>query len=286
MIGKLRIGLPMWANPKWKGSLFPKGSSSKSFLAHYSSVFQTVEGNTTFYATPKADRLCFWRDTTPESFRFCFKFPRSVSHRATLCEGLNEAETFIRQLKLFATRLGPCYLQLPPSYDDIVDLTRFLSSTAPQTPIAVELRHPAFFDGGPFERDTNQILQELDVSRVHFITQRFRAHVFNDRELTSAQREKPQVPDRWNHTNGTVFIRYIGHPHPDHDAENLRQLAVRTITWLNAGLDAYIFIHQAPSDTESPAIARVFWDYLCEIDPKIKPMPAWPPNTLQLDLFN
>ena len=46
------LGCPMWANERWKGNLFPNQSRSADFLAHYSRYFNSVEGNTTFYADP------------------------------------------------------------------------------------------------------------------------------------------------------------------------------------------------------------------------------------------
>ena len=48
----LYLGCPLWANPHWRGSLYPQGTSSSDFLAHYAAVFNSVEGNTSFYADP------------------------------------------------------------------------------------------------------------------------------------------------------------------------------------------------------------------------------------------
>ena len=44
-----RLGLPAWAFPGWKGQYW---TASPSTLANYSSIFHTVEGNTTFYGVP------------------------------------------------------------------------------------------------------------------------------------------------------------------------------------------------------------------------------------------
>ena len=43
------IGLPAWAFPGWHGRYF---NTTPSALASYASVFNTVEGNTTFYHVP------------------------------------------------------------------------------------------------------------------------------------------------------------------------------------------------------------------------------------------
>ena len=74
------LGCPEWSRPEWKGGLLPARTRSKDFLAGYARVFNTVEGNTTFYALPRPDVVERWKESTPPSFRFCFKFPRSISH--------------------------------------------------------------------------------------------------------------------------------------------------------------------------------------------------------------
>jgi hypothetical protein len=44
------LGCPMWSNQQWVGELFTSNAKPADFLRQYSSVFNTVEGNTTFYA--------------------------------------------------------------------------------------------------------------------------------------------------------------------------------------------------------------------------------------------
>ncbi|EGE6689827.1 DUF72 domain-containing protein, partial [Escherichia coli] len=43
-----------------------------------------VEGNTTLYALPKPEVVLRWREQTTDDFRFCFKFPATISHQAAL----------------------------------------------------------------------------------------------------------------------------------------------------------------------------------------------------------
>lgn len=71
------IGLPQWAHPKW----VRLGITS---LEEYARHFNCVEGNTTLYALPKADIVARWHAQTTDAFRFCFKFPATISHQAAL----------------------------------------------------------------------------------------------------------------------------------------------------------------------------------------------------------
>jgi hypothetical protein len=48
-----RIGCSGYYYPQWKNKLYPKNIAPKNWLAHYNSVFNTVELNGTFYRTPK-----------------------------------------------------------------------------------------------------------------------------------------------------------------------------------------------------------------------------------------
>ncbi len=78
------IGLPQWSHPKW----LRLGITS---LADYARHFNCVEGNTTLYALPKAEIVARWYEQTHDNFRFCFKFPATISHQAALrhCDDLS-----------------------------------------------------------------------------------------------------------------------------------------------------------------------------------------------------
>jgi hypothetical protein len=79
------VGLPQWSHPKW----VRLGITS---LEEYARHFNCVEGNTTLYALPKAEIVERWREQTTDDFRFCFKFPATISHQAALrnCGDLTE----------------------------------------------------------------------------------------------------------------------------------------------------------------------------------------------------
>ncbi|KAF0789602.1 hypothetical protein L246_00060, partial [Salmonella enterica subsp. enterica serovar Worthington str. BCH-5715] len=68
------IGLPQWSHPKWARL----GITS---LEEYARHFNCVEGNTTLYALPKAEIVERWYAQTTDDFRFCFKFPATISHQ-------------------------------------------------------------------------------------------------------------------------------------------------------------------------------------------------------------
>ncbi|EAY1578219.1 DUF72 domain-containing protein, partial [Salmonella enterica] len=100
------IGLPQWSHPKWARL----GITS---LEEYARHFNCVEGNTTLYALPKAEIVDRWYAQTTDDFRFCFKFPATISHQAALrhCDDL--VQEFFNRLAPLETRIGQYWLQLP-----------------------------------------------------------------------------------------------------------------------------------------------------------------------------
>ena len=84
MIKGYYLGCSIWGNKDWVGELFTKDAKTKDFLQQYASVFNTVEGNTTFYGLPSEATVARWREETSEGFRFAFKFSRAISHEKRL----------------------------------------------------------------------------------------------------------------------------------------------------------------------------------------------------------
>ncbi len=157
----LRIGLPQWQHSHWKRW----GIES---LADYARLFHCVEGNTTLYALPAPDTVQRWRDMTHDDFRFCFKFPQTISHQAQLQHTDDLLSDFLRLLDPLADRIGQYWLQLPATFApaQLADLWRFLDGLPRRFSYGVEVRHPAFFAKGEAERALNQGLQARGVNRV------------------------------------------------------------------------------------------------------------------------
>ena len=57
---------------------------SKDFLRHYSTQFQTVEIDSTFYGTPAASTVTSWNERTPQDFIFAVKVPQVITHEKVL----------------------------------------------------------------------------------------------------------------------------------------------------------------------------------------------------------
>ena len=129
----LFLGCPIWAYKGWVGNFFPRATKSSDYLREYARRLNTVEGNTTFYAVPSIDTIARWVEETPPDFQFCPKIPKTISHAGAVSDHIPAALDFLRILQQLGSRLGPMFLQLPPSYSPgmLRDLSRFLEAWPP-----------------------------------------------------------------------------------------------------------------------------------------------------------
>lgn len=138
-----RIGTIGFSYDDWVGPFYPPGRKQADFLAFYARYFDAVELDTTFYAVPPVDRVRRWADTTPDSFRFCVKTPREITHDTPLVAAAALMEKFIDVCRAFGQKLGPVLIQFAPSFEvnQMAGLDRFLSGLPSEVRFAVELRH-------------------------------------------------------------------------------------------------------------------------------------------------
>jgi uncharacterized protein YecE (DUF72 family) len=261
----LYLGCPIWAFKGWVGNFYPQGTRPAGYLREYARRLTTVEGNTTFYAVPSAATLQGWADETPESFRFCAKLPRLISHSGTLVEHTDQAMGFIETMSQLGPRLGPMFLQLPPRYPPrlFADLKAFLEAWPPQVKLAVEVRHPDWFEPA-YHEALNNMLSRHDMGRVVIDTRPIRdlqddpilaGSVYQ--RLLQARQRKPHLPILPERTASFTFLRYIGHPQPDNNAAFIDEWAEHLAAWLGEGADAYVFCH-CPAEVVDPWLCRQF----------------------------
>ena len=85
MAGEIRLGTSSFTADGWNGSFYPKGMKSADYLHYYSSRFDTVEVDSTFYRCPTMEAVKNWALKTPPGFIFSLKIPRT-RHAAPRCE--------------------------------------------------------------------------------------------------------------------------------------------------------------------------------------------------------
>ena len=159
---RCRAGTCGWSYEDWKGVFYPPGC--KDELAHYCTLFDCVEIDSTWYRIPSRRTVESWERRTPEGFTFCPKMPGEITHEAMLVDCEDLLEQFIGAISLLGGKLGPIVVQLAPKFhaDQFAILERFLSSLPDGLRYTVEFRHKSWVD----EPRAIKLLQQLEMGLV------------------------------------------------------------------------------------------------------------------------
>src|SRR5680860_769537 len=92
------VGCAKWNKTDLKG-FYPRGT--KDELSYYSTQFNSIELNATFYRSPDKKQVLTWASKTPENFKFFPKVTQSVSHFKRL-QGIKQPiEEFCEAISYF-----------------------------------------------------------------------------------------------------------------------------------------------------------------------------------------
>jgi uncharacterized protein YecE (DUF72 family) len=143
---EVRIGCSGWQYRHWRSAFYPSELPQTRWLAYYTTHFNTVEINNTFYRLPERTTFRDWRRQAPPGFRFALKASRFLTHMKKLKEPREPlARLFSRAIPL-GDALGPILYQLPPRWRLNVDrLVTFLSSLPRRRRHAIEFRDPSWY---------------------------------------------------------------------------------------------------------------------------------------------
>lgn len=105
----VRIGCSGWVYRDWRGAFYPDGLAQREWLAHYASVFDTVEVNNTFYRLPSQAAVANWVAETPPGFVFAVKGSRYLTHIKRLTDLGRGLDRFYERLEplVDSRKLGP-----------------------------------------------------------------------------------------------------------------------------------------------------------------------------------
>lgn len=267
------LGCPSWSEPAWRGSLYPDGSRSADFLPLYAQVFNAVEGNTTFYASPSVETVARWAERMPAHLRFCAKLPRDISHAGDLREQLSTAEDFRRLLAPLGQRVAPFWLQLPASFGPqrLAELVGFIDPWLGGE-LAVEVRHPAFFAKGEEERSLNRLLHERGIERVCLDSRALFSCVSSAPAVLHAQAKKPRLPLRPTAFSQSPQLRFIGHPELSANDPFMAPWLDKVADWINEGRTPYVFLHTSDNRL-APQLAQRFHQQLMQRLPGLPALP-------------
>lgn len=226
----IRVGTSGFAYRHWRGVLYPEKLPQRLWLTWYSTVFPTVELNTTFYRLPRAEAVDRWRDETPPGFLFACKGSRYLTHLKRLSEVSRGLDRFLGLVRRLGQKLGPVLWQLPPqmSKADPARLQRFVDHLPSDLQQVFEFRSEAWY--------TEEICDILDSRGVAFC------------EHDLVDKDPPRPTGRFR------YLRFHGRTRKYSGRYGRRALApyARSLSaWRRRGLDAYVYFN---NDTGGHAV--------------------------------
>ncbi|GGB53903.1 DUF72 domain-containing protein [Shewanella inventionis] len=245
----------MWSQNHWQHSVYGNNDPSQR-LSRYADIFNTVEGNTTFYATPSITQAKIWRAAVNQDFRFTFKLPKHITHELKLHNAGPALTQFFSVMAPLLDVTGMWKIQLPASFgpQHLPVLAQFLTQVPQGLTYGVEVRHPAFFAKGDAERDLNRLLISHQCNRIIMDTRPVFAAPPTSEAVIDAHQKKPKVPVHAIATAQHPVVRFIGHPQAEANVHFFQNWLKKLPLWIAQGKQPYLFIH-TPDNHHAPQLA-------------------------------
>lgn len=222
--GEVRVGCSGWQYKDWRGIVYPEKLPMRLWFEHYSTLFDTVEINNTFYRLPPPETVEKWEAQAPDGFLYATKLGQFGSHRMKLRDAASWLPNHLDRVCRLQDHLGPTLVQLPPRWKRNTErLDAFLSAAPPGLRWAVELRDESWV-----HEDTFAVLRRHGAALC----------------LHDLLADHP-----WERTTDWTYIRFHG---PDAVAQpynglygpkRLEPIAARLDAWLDDGCDVYAYFN-------------------------------------------
>lgn len=234
---KLHIGTSGWSYQHWSGNFYPYEIKPAGYLEYYITKFDCVELNSSFYHLPQAATVSGWVKRTEESFRFCPKLSKYITHQLQLNNIYESLQHFFTVFEGMKFRLGPILIQLPPGMAfDLSLVSEFICmlDNYKGYRFAIEIRHKSWI--------TDTFLNLLSEHNTGLVI------------ADSGKR----FPSCEAVTTDFVYLRYHGREKlyaSNYNDTELILIAEKIIKWLNDDKEVWVFFNNdyggfAPKNAE------------------------------------
>ncbi len=231
------MGTSGWQYDDWRGPVYPVGLPRRRWFEHYTSMFDTVELNSTFYRLPNPRTVERWATTAPEGFIYSVKLGAYGTHRRKLREPQAWLANHLDRVRLLGPHLGPTLVQLPPRWHrDLPRLEELLCAAPSDLRWAVELRDESWICDEVFDclhrHQTALCLHDLLPDQPRVLTTTWTYLRFHGPRAT-------QEPYRGHYTR-----------------RRLRKVAEQLEHWLSDGVDVFAYFN---NDVGGAAVSDARW---------------------------
>ncbi len=229
------IGCAKWNRQDLK-NFYPRGT--KDELVYYSTQFNSIELNSTFYRIFSPDQFEKWAAKTPEDFRFFPKIFQEISHYKQLNHVQEVLDRYLLSATHLGNRLGTFFLQMherfPPK--NMERLRDFIEQWPVDLRLTVELRHTDWYNDPVVSNELYELLENKGISNTLVDTA-------GRRDLMHMRMTTPRP-----------FVRFVGANHAS-DYDRLEDWVNRIEEWTQQGMtELHFFVHQN-LEKESPLLS-------------------------------
>ena len=239
------VGCAKWNSKDLKG-FYPKGVKAKDELRYYSTQFNCIELNATFYKRYWESNYTAWREGVEENFKFFPKFNQGVTHYSRLKDVDEKCEQFAENVMCLKEKLGMPFLQMHDNFGpkEFGKVENFVTNCwKSDIPIAMEFRKTEWHTDPAVSSRLYNLLEENRITNILVDTA-------GRRDLMHMRMTTP-----------TPFIRWVGANHPS-DYTRLDEWIERLAKWKKQGMrKLYFFVHQNVEE-ESPLLSAYFIERL------------------------
>ena len=258
-MSSIRFGMAQWQHSAWVDWLYPRAVPTGERLGHYAQYFDTVEVGSTFYTDVAPEQVQRWAEQVPDTFRFSFKAPQTVTHQLMqrpFADVLASWQQFQQRLSPVLNQLGATMLQFPKAIGSeyLPHIQQLCEAWQLEAPLSVEVRHLDFFDRANQEKTFLRSLAALQCNRVVMDSRPVFSTEAYSESLRDAQDKKPRVPCHPIATAQHPIVRYIGHPDLPRNHVWLDQWALKLVEWLREGRSPLVFVHSS-DNVAAPTLA-------------------------------
>ncbi len=163
--GHFYTGCSGYYYSNWKNKFYPQGLKPANWLTYYSTVFNTVELNGTFYKKPTLASLQKYAAATGPDFKFSVKMSRFITHIKRLNGCRQEIEDFHHLIEQgLAEKLACVLYQMPPSFGfSQQNLERVLTAVAPSPHHVIEFRNAGWWNDDVYKALTKHKITMCNV---------------------------------------------------------------------------------------------------------------------------
>jgi uncharacterized protein YecE (DUF72 family) len=237
--GILSIGTSNIVVPGNKQS-FPEEYRQKSRLNFYSSLFNSVEVNSSFYKVPMRSTFEKWAADVPEDFKFSVKLSKDITHIKDLEFDTNKIDSFLNAANGIVTKKGCLLVQFPGkiNFDYYNKVEQILERLQQQDSHnswhkAIEFRNPTWY-----VNETHELLDEYNASLI--------LHDMPKSKNTEL-----------NKGSAIVYLRYHGpkgNYRESYSDSFLKEQFNQIQQWLKAGKDVYAYFNNTIGDALQNAL--------------------------------